>query len=387
MFELNNSNLNEFAHVKVVGVGGGGVNSLNRLINMGLQDASFIAINTDAQALLKSTAPTRVQIGDRVTRGLGAGSNQEIGEIAAKESREDIIEALGQPDMVFIIAGLGGGTGSGAAPVVASYAKNDIGALTVAIVTVPFSFEGTRRKQRAEESIAKLKEYADAVIVIYNDRILAEEKKKECAQNPNFEIVDELIAQAIQGIVNLIGEPGLINLDFADVKLILKNAGVAAIGIGVGTGEKAGMEAAEEAALFPLFDENIKDAKSIIVNITGGEEKLSMFEVNEAIEVIHEMTAGNCNILWGATVDNNLGDTVKAIVIASGFDNLEEIEPEIKGGKIGDYNRDIYNQIIEEGVKRMHNPATTVAESIELMRELRITLREMRNGVSGIDEW
>ncbi|WP_080705934.1 cell division protein FtsZ [Selenomonas sp. AB3002] len=387
MFELNDSNINEFAHVKVVGVGGGGGNSLNRLIKMGLKDAAFIAINTDAQALLKSTASTKVQIGEKVTRGLGTGSNSIIGEMAAKESREDIIEALGQPDMVFVIAGLGGGTGSGAAPVVASYAKNDIGALTVAIVTVPFSFEGTRRKQRAEESIAKLKEYADAVIVIYNDRTLTEEKKKEYDQKPNFEVVDVLIAQAIQSIVNLIGEPGLINLDFADVKLILKNAGTSAIGVGVGIGEKAAMEAAEEAASFPLFDEKIKDAKSILINITGSEEKLSMFKINEAVEVIQKMTDGNCNILWGATVNNDLGDTVKAIVIASGFDTLKEPDFAMKDVKLSDHEREIYKQIIDEGVKRMHNPATTVAECIELMRELRITLKEMRDGNNDIDEW
>ena len=319
MFELNNSNLNEIVHVKVVGIGDGGSNSLNRLIDMGLQDASFIAINTDAQSLFKSPAPTKIQIGENVTHGLGTDSNPEIGALAAKEKCKEIIEALGQANMVFIIASLGGGTGSGATPIVASYAKNEIGALTIAMVTVPFSFEGTQRKQQAEESIARLKECADAVIVIYSDRMLTREKAKKFAQNPNFEIIDEMIAQAIQAIVDLIAETGLICLDFDDVKLILKNAGIAAVGVGVGKGEKAAIKAAEEAASFPLFKEKIKDARSIIVNIKGGEERLSMFEVNDTVEVIQKMTDRKCNILWGATVDNDLGDAVKAIVIASGF--------------------------------------------------------------------
>ena len=321
MFELNDSNLNEIPSIKIVGVGDGGSNTLNRLISTGFKDASFIAINTDAPALLKSVAPMKIQIGEQVTCGLGAANNAEIGEMAAKESREDIVEALGQSDMIFVIAGLGGSTGSGAAPIVASYAKNDIGALTVAIVTVPFSFEGPQRKQQAEKSIAKLKECADAVITIYNDHLLSEQEMEVNDSTLNFENVEQLIVQAIQGVVNLVVEAGLISLDFNDVKLILKNAGTAAIGIGIGKGQKAGIKAAEEAVAFPLLGENIKNAKSMIVDIRGSEEKLSMYEVNEAVEFIQKRTAGNCNILWGASVDNTLGDTVKAIVIASEFDN------------------------------------------------------------------
>lgn len=346
MFELKDSILiDNTVDVKAVGIGDGGCISLNRLINMGLNNVDFIAMNTDAQGLLKSLAPRRLQIGQKVTRGLGAGSHMEIGEQAAKESHDDILEVLGQPDMVFIIAGLGGGTGSGAVPMVASLAKN-AGALTVAIVTLPFSIEGTFRKKRAEESLAKLKECADAVVVINNDRLLSLEKNTKDS-NSNFDTVDQIIAEVIQGIVNLIAEPGLICLDFSDVSLILKDTGAVTVGVGTGIGEKAAMEAMEKAATFTLFDESINDAKSIIINITGSDEKLSMYEVNEAVDVINKMTSGNVNIIWGVSVDNNLGDTVKATVIASGFDASENTEGMLSGKKENNIESRLYKQMVE----------------------------------------
>ena len=388
MFELNDSNLKKVTRVKIVGLGNGGGSALNRVIKREVHGTEFIAINTDAQALLTSLAPKRIQIGEKLTHGLGANSNTEIGEMSAKDEQDDIIEAFDQADMVIVVAGLGGGTGSGAAPVVASYAKNDIGALTISIVTIPFSFEGTQRIQRAEASLAKLKECSDAVIVIYNDRLLAmESQNKENNQTIAFETVDDMIARAIQGVVNLIVQPGLVNLDLDDVSLILKNSGMAVIGLGIGTGENASIEAVEDAAEFPLFDEKIKCAKSILVNITGSDENLSMFELTEAVEAIHKMSASNANIIWGATVDNTLGDRVTAIVIASGFDNSKGFESSLQERKLGDFEREMYKQVVDECVKRIHSPATTVAECVELMRELRITLKEMRDGNNGIDEW
>ena len=386
MFELKDSILiDNTVDVKAVGIGDGGCISLNRLINMGLNNVDFIAMNTDAQGLLKSLAPRRLQIGQKVTRGLGAGSHMEIGEQAAKESHDDILEVLGQPDMVFIIAGLGGGTGSGAVPMVASLAKN-AGALTVAIVTLPFSIEGTFRKKRAEESLAKLKECADAVVVINNDRLLSLEKNTKDS-NSNFDTVDQIIAEVIQGIVNLIAEPGLICLDFSDVSLILKDAGAATVGVGTGTGEKAAMEAMEKAAAFTLFDESINDAKSIIINITGSDEKLSMYEVNEAVDVINKMTSGNVNIIWGVSVDNNLGDTVKATVIASGFDASENTGGMLSGKKENNIESRLYKQMVETCVKKMQDSATTVAESIDLMRELRVMLKEISEKNLETHEW
>ncbi len=376
MFESNDYNNNEFAHAKVVGIGGCGHNCLNSLIKLGLQDADIIAVNTDAQDLVKSLAPKRLQIGDKLTRGLGAGSSIEIGEQAALEAREDIINALGHADMVFIIAGLGGGTGSGAAPVIAQCAKEEIEALTVAIVTLPFAFEGQHRQQQAEESLAKLKEYADAVIVISNDRLLDEKQNQESPPKPDFQLVDQLIYEGMRGILSLISTPGLINLDFADVRAVLEKAGTAVIGTGSSTGENAPIIAAREAAAFNLFNEKLEEAQTILISVAGTEENISMFEVTEAANAIHEMASSSANIIWGAYSDNSLGDAVTVTIVASCFDNpTSSASPSAFNGN--DYIEKIYKQMIDACLQRIQDPATKPAEVAELMREVRLTLEEL----------
>ena len=323
MFELDNNELDQLANIKVIGVGGGGSNAVNRMINLGLQGVEFIAVNTDAQALLKSLAPKRLQIGDKLTRGLGAGAQPEVGQKAAEESRDDILEALRGADMVFVTAGMGGGTGTGAAPVVAECAR-EIGALTVAVVTRPFSFEGMKRKRNAESGIATLKQHVDTIITIPNDRLLQVVDKKTSITQAFLE-ADDILRQGVKGISDLISEAGLINLDFADVRSIMSNSGTALMGIGEATGENAAVEAAKNAIASPLLETTIDGARGVLINVTGAEENLSMFEVNEASTTIQEAVNGQANIIWGAAVDNTMGDTVKVTVVATGFDNADEV--------------------------------------------------------------
>ena len=323
MFELDDNGLDQLANIKVIGVGGGGSNAVNRMINLGLQGVEFIAVNTDAQALLKSLAPKRMQIGEKLTRGLGAGAQPEIGQKAAEESRDDILEALRGADMVFVTAGMGGGTGTGAAPVVAECAR-EIGALTVGVVTRPFSFEGMRRKRNAESGIANLKQHVDTIITIPNDRLLQVVDKKTSITQAFLE-ADDILRQGVKGISDLIAQPGLINLDFADVRSIMSNAGTALMGIGEATGENAAVEAAKNAIASPLLETTIDGARGVLINVTGAEENLSMYEVTEASNTIHEAVNGQANIIWGAAVDNTMGDTVKVTVVATGFDNPDEV--------------------------------------------------------------
>ena len=323
MFELDNNELDQLANIKVIGVGGGGSNAVNRMINLGLQGVEFIAVNTDAQALLKSMAPKRLQIGDKLTRGLGAGARPEVGQKAAEESRDDILEALRGADMVFVTAGMGGGTGTGAAPVVAEGAR-EIGALTVAVVTRPFSFEGMKRKRNAESGIANLRQHVDTIITIPNDRLLQVVDKKTSITQAFLE-ADDILRQGVKGISDLISEAGLINLDFADVRSIMSNSGTALMGIGEATGENAAVEAAKNAIASPLLETTIDGARGVLINVTGAEENLSMFEVNEASTTIQEAVNGQANIIWGAAVDNTMGDTVKVTVVATGFDNNDEV--------------------------------------------------------------
>ena len=285
MFELDDNGLDQLANIKVIGVGGGGSNAVNRMINLGLQGVEFIAVNTDAQALLKSLAPKRMQIGEKLTRGLGAGAQPEIGQKAAEESRDDILEALRGADMVFVTAGMGGGTGTGAAPVVAECAR-EIGALTVGVVTRPFSFEGMRRKRNAEAGIATLKQHVDTIITIPNDRLLQVVDKKTSITQAFLE-ADDILRQGVKGISDLIAQPGLINLDFADVRSIMSNAGTALMGIGEATGENAAVEAAKNAIASPLLETTIDGARGVLINVTGAEENLSMYEVTEASNTIH----------------------------------------------------------------------------------------------------
>ena len=323
VFELDDNGLDQLAKIKVIGVGGGGSNAVNRMINLGLQGVEVIAVNTDAQALLKSLAPKRMQIGEKLTRGLGAGAQPEIGQKAAEESREDILDALRGADMVFVTAGMGGGTGTGAAPVVAECAR-EIGALTVGVVTKPFGFEGIKRSRNAKMGIEALKQHVDTIITIPNDRLLQVVDKKTPITQA-FTIADDVLRQGVKGISDLIAVPGLVNLDFADVKSIMSNAGSALMGIGEATGENATVDAAKAAIASPLLETTIEGARGVLLNVTGAEENLSMYEVNEASNAIHEVVNDQANIIWGAAVDNTMGDTVRVTVIATGFDTQEEI--------------------------------------------------------------
>ena len=309
--------MDQFATIKVIGVGGGGNNAINRMIAAGLQGVEFITVNTDAQALLLSDAPYRIQIGEKLTKGLGAGANPEVGEKAAQESRDEVLKALKGSDMVFITAGMGGGTGTGAAPIVAECAK-EVGALTVGVVTRPFSFEGRRRQSQAERGIAKLKEKVDTLITIPNDRLMQVVDKRTPIIEA-FRIADDVLRQGVQGISDLIAIPGLINLDFADVKTIMMETGSALMGIGVASGENRAVAAAEAAISSPLLETSIEGAKGVLLNITGG-SNLGLFEVNEAAEIIARAADPEANIIFGAVIDENFTDEVRVTVIATGFD-------------------------------------------------------------------
>jgi len=321
VFELEENGLDQLAKIKVIGVGGGGSNAVNRMINFGLQGVEFIAVNTDAQALLKSLAPKRMQIGEKLTRGLGAGARPEIGQKAAEESRDDILEALRGADMVFVTAGMGGGTGTGAAPVVAECAR-EIGALTVGVVTKPFGFEGKKRERNAESGIANLKQHVDTIITIPNDRLMQVVDKKTPITQA-FQLADDVLRQGVKGISDLIALPGLVNLDFADVQSVMSNAGSALMGIGEASGEGAAIEAAKAAIASPLLETSIDGARGILLNVTGAEENLSMYEIQEASEAIHGAADSQANIIWGASIDNTMGDKVRVTVIATGFDAPE----------------------------------------------------------------
>ena len=330
VFELDDNGLDQLAKIKVIGVGGGGSNAVNRMINFGLQGVEFIAVNTDAQALLKSLAPKRMQIGEKLTRGLGAGARPEIGQKAAEESRDDILEALRGADMVFVTAGMGGGTGTGAAPVVAECAR-EIGALTVGVVTRPFGFEGMKRKRNAESGIENLKQHVDTIITIPNDRLMQVVDKKTPITQA-FQIADDVLRQGVKGISDLIAMPGLVNLDFADVQSVMSNAGSALMGIGEASGDNAAVEAAKAAIASPLLETSIDGARGILLNVTGAEESLSMYEIQEASEAIHDAADSQANIIWGASIDNTMGDKVRVTVIATGFDAPETIgvQPQAK---------------------------------------------------------
>lgn len=306
------------AVIKVVGVGGGGTNAVNRMVEAGIKGVEFIAINTDRQALLMSDADQTVHIGDSLTRGLGAGANPEIGCQAAEESRSEIRDALAGSDMVFITAGEGGGTGTGAAPIVAEIAHDEIGALTVGVVTRPFGFEGRRRAQQAEYGISELKEQVDALITIPNDKLL-QIVDNRTPMTDAFAIVNDVLHQGIQSITDLISTPALINLDFNDVKSVMKDAGSALMGIGVAKGENRAVEAATQAISSPLLESSIEGAQGVILNITGC-NNLSLFEVNEAAKIVEAAADKEANIIFGAAIDEALDDEVRVIVIATGFD-------------------------------------------------------------------
>ena len=311
---------NYLAVIKVVGVGGGGCNAVNRMIDAGLKGVEFIAVNTDAQALLMSDADVKLDIGRELTRGLGAGSDPEVGREAAEEHHEELEEVLKGADMVFITAGKGGGTGTGAAPVIAEIAKG-LGALTIGVVTRPFAFEGRRRAVQAEQGIQRLKEKVDTQIVIPNDRLLTVSNDKTSVLNA-FKMADEVLLQGVQGITDLITTPGLINTDFADVKMIMSDAGSALMGIGYGAGEGRSLPAARAAISSPLLEASIEGARGILLTIAGGSD-LGLFEVNEAAEVIHGVAHPDANIIFGTVIDDEMGDEVRVTVIAAGFDRWD----------------------------------------------------------------
>ena len=307
---------NYLAVIKVVGVGGGGTNAVNRMVDARLTGVEFIAVNTDAQALMMSDADMKLHIGSAATRGLGAGADPVVGRAAAQESRDELKEALKGADMVFVTAGEGGGTGTGGAPIVAELAR-ELGALTVGVVTKPFAFEGRKRAQQAEVGIEDLRDRVDTLIVIENDRLLQVVEKKTSVVDA-FRMADDILRQGVQGITDLITVPGLVNLDFADVRTIMREAGSALMGIGVASGENRAAEAARAAVSSPLLETSIEGATGILLNITGGAE-IGLFEVNEAAEVVTSAADQNANVIFGAVIDDAAGDEVRVTVIATGF--------------------------------------------------------------------
>ena len=317
--------MSDFANIKVIGVGGGGNNAVNRMVDNQIKGVQFLAVNTENQVLELSKADLTIQIGEKVTKGLGAGANPQVGEEAAQESREEIIKALEGADMVFVTAGMGGGTGTGAAPIVAECAK-EVGALTVGVVTKPFAFEGKRRRAAAEKGIEFLTQKVDTIIVIPNDKLLQVVDKK-CTITDAFSKADDVLRQGIKGISDLIQIPGLINLDFADVKTIMTEQGEALMGIGVGEGENRAVDAAKMAINSPLLETSIDGAKGILLNISGSSD-LSIFEVNEAAEIISEAADPDANIIFGSVIDESLGDKVQITVVATGFNSSAKSVPE-----------------------------------------------------------
>ena len=305
------------AVIKVVGVGGGGSNAVTRMVDAGLKGVEFLSVNTDAQALLMCDADVKLHIGAKVTRGLGAGADPRVGFEAAMESRDELKEALKGADMVFVTAGEGGGTGTGAAPVIAEIAR-ELGALTVGVVTRPFTFEGQKRADQSEQGIKTIREKVDTLIIIPNDRLLQVVEKQTSIMDA-FRMADDILRQGVQGITDLITVPGLVNLDFADVRTIMRDAGSALMGIGISKGDSRGAEAAKAAVSSPLLEASVEGATGILLNITGG-PNLGLFEVNEAAEVVTGAADRNANVIFGAVIDDSMADEVRVTVIATGFD-------------------------------------------------------------------
>lgn len=329
MFDFD-IDVDQFAKIKVIGVGGGGNNAVNRMVECGVRGVDFIALNTDRQSLYASRAEVKLQLGEKITKGLGAGANPEIGQKSAEENRNDILESIKGADMIFITAGMGGGTGTGAAPVVAEIAK-ELGILTVGVVTKPFTFEGKKRLVQAEKGVEELKSKVDTLVTIPNDRLLQIADKKTTMADA-FMMADEVLKQGIQGISDLISVPNLINLDFADVKTIMYGKGIAHMGIGQASGDNRATEAAKQAIKSPLLETSIEGAKSVLLNITGGAD-LGIFEVNEAADLIRQAVDQDANIIFGAGIDDSLQDEIKITVIATGFEEKQSKKFEPKEGE------------------------------------------------------
>ena len=338
---------NDLAKIKVIGVGGGGNNAVKRMKEEGLQGVEFVAVNTDKQILNNLDIDTKLQIGSKITKGLGAGANPAVGMKAAEESRNEIEEALDKTDMVFVTAGMGGGTGTGAAPIVAQIAKEK-GILTVGVVTKPFTFEGRKRQMQAEQGIEALKGKVDTLVIIPNDKLL-QISDKRTTMSEAFMMADEVLMDGIQGISDLIAVPNLINLDFADVRSIMLNQGIAHMGIGKANGDNRAMEAAKLAVKSPLLETSIGGAKAVLINVTGKE--LGLFEVNEAAELIREEVDPDANIIFGAGIDDSLGDDIKITVIATGFDTDNPMANKLKSNK----KTDSVSQKSEETSEKDHD--------------------------------
>ncbi|MDT8718137.1 cell division protein FtsZ [Clostridium sp. 19966] len=317
----------QFAQIKVIGCGGGGNNAVNRMIVEGLKNVEFIAINTDKQALMLSNASQKIQIGDKLTKGLGAGANPEVGQKAAEESKEEISAAIKGADMVFITAGMGGGTGTGAAPVVAEIAKS-MGILTVGVVTKPFPFEGRKRMLHAEMGIKNLKDRVDTLVTIPNERLLSMVDKKTTLID-SFKMADDVLRQGVQGISDLITIPGLVNLDFADVRTVMINKGLAHMGVGNASGDNRAQEAAKQAISSPLLETSINGATGVLLNLTGGAD-LGLLELNEAAEIVQQAADPDANIIFGAVIDENLKDEIRITVIATGFETEKREESKVE---------------------------------------------------------
>ena len=335
--------MDNFAKIKVIGVGGGGNNAVNRMVEAQLKGVEFIAVNTDKQALYTSKAEYKIQVGEKLTRGLGAGANPEVGKKSAEESKDEIIKVLEGADMVFVTAGMGGGTGTGAAPVVAQLAK-EMGILTVGVVTKPFAFEGKVRMKNAEQGIKDLKTKVDTLITIPNDRLL-QIVQKNTSMLEAFSIADDVLKQGIESISDLIAAPGLINLDFADVQSIMKEKGLAHMGMGKAQGENRAIEAATQAIQSPLLETSIKGAKGVLLNITGG-ANLGLFEINEASTLVQESCDSEANIIFGATIKEDLKDDLVITVIATGFEDGQDMEL--------DFNRNNNNMNQNQGFQQSH---------------------------------
>ena len=369
--------IDTFARIKVIGIGGSGGSALNRMVESDIRGVDFLAVNTDAQALQQSIAENKIHIGRNVTRGLGAGMNPDLGKKAAEENLEDIKRSLQDSDMVFITCGLGGGTGTGAAPVIADIAKNEIGALTIAVVTKPFTFEGAQRKAIAEAGYRELAQHVDAIITIPNDRLLQIIDKKTTLLDA-FAIVDEVLHHGVQGISELITVPGLINVDFADVKSIMQGAGSALMGIGTGSGENRAQEAAKAAIDSPLLEVSIDGAKGILFTIAGGKD-LTMHEINEAAQIITKSSDPNAKVIFGAIIDEKLEDTVKITVVATGFAGEDmPFKPQSRRSQnrivplLGDTEIDDEEEEFSSPIVRQSPPIRAKAEKYDEEEELEI---------------
>ncbi len=360
--DMETPSVSSVADIKVIGAGGGGGNAVNRMIKAGLTGVDFWAMNTDAQVLKMSLADNKIQLGGKLTEGLGAGGDPSVGEKAAEETRDQIVQALDGADMVFVTAGMGGGTGTGAAPVIAKIAK-ELGALTIGVVTKPFSFEGKRRMNQAMQGLEKLKETVDALIVIPNDKLL-EVVERRTTMKEAFQVVDEVLLRGVQGISDIITVPGLINVDFADVKAVMQSSGSALMGIGRGTGEGRAMEAAKLAINSPLLETSINGASGIIMNVTGGSD-MTLHEVTEAAQVIHDAVAEDAIVTFGSVIDDRIQGEIQITVIATGFE-MKGVEPAPKKEAVKSLSAaDFFSGSFNTGSSMNAAPAPAVAGNIQ----------------------